>query len=365
MKNILLFALLFYSLTGRGQIIADPALTQISGISLGSLPLDATNLSMDSIIKLKVPIYNKNMINDLPSGTCKIKIGLGSRMELVPGFNLTNVNTNAYFNWTASVTGGQEQITGDLIAPLPANFSDTAVFFVKGRITGNSTITTNFLVTNHNTVIILSDENPANNTSFLAYTVTPGAIAVPVTFTKVQAINEACNIRVNFDAENEINVDRFEIQISKDGINFQTAGQLSANAKIHYNFSIGITDNLKAAQLFVRIKSLDIDDKFKYSETRKVSGTCSNTKGNIILFPNPANRETNKLSIKLNDGWFNGKYIIYLLDISGKTLSKINKTLLNVTQFDYEIKRLPAGHYILNIINEEGGQSKSLKWIKY
>ena len=364
MKNILLPALLFYSLSGRGQIIADPALTQISAISLGSLPLDVTNLSMDSIIKLKVPIYNKNLINGLPSGTCKIKIGLGSKIELVAGFNLTIINTNAYFNWTATVTGGQQQITGDLIAPLPANFSDTAVFIVQGKIAGNSTITTNFLVTNHNTVINLSDENPANNNSFLAYTIIPTQI-IPVTFTKVQAINEACNIRVNFDAENEINVDRFEVEISKDGINFQKAGQLSANGRIHYNISIAITDNLKAAQLFVRIKSLDKDDKFKYSETRKVSGVCEDTKGTLLLFPNPANAETNKLSIKMNNGMFNGKYNLSLIDISGKTLSKINQLLLNVTQFTYEIKSFPAGQYILNISNKENGQTESVKWIKY
>ena len=366
MKKIFFALLLLLSVKSFGQIIADPALSQIAIKGINGFPMLPSNISMDSLVQLKVPIYNINMLNNLPSGTCKIKIGLGSKIELVPGFNLTTVNTSVYFKWTALFDGGQVQITGELIAPLPANFSDTATFTVRGKIPGNSTITTNFLITNHNTIVNLSDENPTNNNSFLPYTLVAGQGGpLPVTFTKVQATKEACNIRVNFDTENEINVYRFEIELSKDGVNFKKEGQLQANALIHYNFSIAITETNKASQVFIRIKSVDKDDKFQYSQTRKVSGTCTDTKRNLILFPNPAGAETNKLFVKITDGLFNGKYFVSILDISGKIISKKNVNLQNANQFDYEIKDLPAGQYILQIRNADGGQPESIKWQKY
>ncbi len=363
MKNIFTTILAFLWVTSSAQIIADPAVSQMSTIVPGGVPVMPTDLAMDFTVQLKVPVFNRNLVNNLPSGSCKIKIGLGSKMELSPGFNLSTINTSTYFNWTAVFTGGQVQITGDLVAPLPANFNDTAIFLVRGRILGNSTITTNFLITNHNTPVNLSDENPTNNNTFLAYTVV-AAQTVPVTFTKVQASRESCNIRVNFDAENEINVDRFEIETSKDGINFQKVAQLAANAGIYYSYTIPISEDITAATVFVRIKSVDKDARFQYSETRQVSGTCGASGGPYQLFPNPANDQTNYLTVKKYAGLFKGKYKIALLDISGRVLSQKDITIMSTPQFNYEISGLPVGEYILNI-SEYGGKPVTIKWIKF
>ena len=172
MKKIMLTSMLLATLIGRsaGQaVIADPAVNVMRTASTTSLPVNPTLIPLDSVITLRVPVINYNQVNALPSGSCKIKIGLGSKIMLDPAFDLAAVNTSNYFSWTAQSSGGQVQITGDLIASLPANFLDTVIFQIKSSVLGNSTITTNFLVTNHNTNTFLSDENGANNNAFISY----------------------------------------------------------------------------------------------------------------------------------------------------------------------------------------------------
>ena len=346
-------------------VIADPAVNAMRTASVTALPVDATVIPIDSVIILKVPVINYNLVNSLPAGTCKIKIGLGSKIILDPAFNLSAVNTSNYFQWTAVFSGGQVQITGDLMASLPANFLDTASFNIKGSILGSSTITTNFLVTNHNSTVFLSDENGSNNNAALAYTIVERVGGpLPVTFTKLTASKEGCSIKVNFDTEDEINVDRFEVEVSKNGTLYEKIGQLAANNAGSYNFAFGLTSNLSATQLFIRIKSVDKDARFQYSETRKVAGKCDEKEGAVILFPNPASSDTRQFTVRSEQGLFNGVYAVSVSDITGKLLSNKIINLANARQFNYDAGALPPGQYIVNIINNKGGQQTVVKWQK-
>ena len=368
MKKIIFTLMLvsFFTARGSGQaVIADPAVNSMRTASTTSLPVNPELIVIDSIITLRLPVINYNLVNALPAGTCKIKIGLGSKIVLDPAFDLASVNTSNYFQWTATVFGGQVQITGDLIASLPANFLDTVTLNIKGSVLGNSTITTNFLVTNHNSSTYLSDENGANNATSLAYTVVEGAGGpVPVTFTKLVATKEACNIKINFETQNEINVDRFEMEVSKDGTTFEKLGMLATDNSRNYRFAFAITDNSKAAQLFVRIKSVDKDGQFQYSETRKVSGSCDNKETSLILFPNPAGFETSTFTVRSRQGSFNGMYAVSVADITGRIINRKTMSLVNAPQFVYDAGPLPSGQYIVNIMNSNDGQRTVIKWQK-
>ncbi len=368
MKNLIfttLFVLALFSQSFGQAVFADPAVNEMRTASVtSSLTINPGLIPVNEVISLKVPVINYNITNNLPSGTCKIKIGLGSKIELDPNFDLSTVNTNNYFSWTAIVSGGQVQITGDLIAPLPANYLDTVTFNIKGTIIGNSTITTNFLVTNHNTTTILSDENGNNNNTFLPYAISQ-SVVVPVTFTRLAVLKEACNININFDAENEINVNRYEIEISKDGIYFEKNGELTAANNIKYKFAFGITESMKSPQLFIRIKCVDKDGKFQYSEIRKVSGSCDEKhEAAVIVFPNPAAYETRQFFIRKAEGFFNGNYNISLMDVTGKLISKKRININNVKQFNYETGSISAGQYIINIFNQNDGRHTVVKWQK-
>jgi Secretion system C-terminal sorting domain len=179
-KGMFLTGLLAASLTGMAQlpsVAADPALGKIVMTDQTGFAVDANDIAANQIISLRIPVQNDG--HALPAGSCKIKIGLGSKLVLDPQFNINNTALSNYFKWTVGENSGQVQVTGELISVLPANVTDVNVAFkVKPSKEGKSTITANFLITNHSNNAILSDQDGANNSTSLAYTVTSKVAAV-------------------------------------------------------------------------------------------------------------------------------------------------------------------------------------------
>lgn len=329
-------------------------------VNIAGAPLSPASVPKDNTIKLRVPVLNRNVQNALPPGTCKIKIGLGSKMELAEGFNLATINTSNYFQWSIMFTGGQAQLTGDLVASLPANFLDTATFEVVGKILGNSTITTNFLITNHNSTISLSDEDPTNNTSFLAYTVVS---VVPVTFTGFTVKSADCNLDFHFTVAREINVQRYEIELSKDGLQFEKYGTIAASGLAAYTFSSSVPSGMKDQQVFARVKSVDIDGSFAYSQVAATIAKCSGNQGSIYLYPNPVNSER-FVKVGLQQGLFDGNYVVQIRDAQGKKVLDQKRSLQQVAHFSTAIPSLASGNYVLVLIDENGKQQAALSFQK-
>lgn len=361
MKTIFFIFLLMLSLMSKGQVIADPAVSQIGVVNVANIHIDAYTIPLDDVIKLNVPVYNLNLVNSLPDHSCKVKIGLGSKMILDPQFDFSSLPSSSYFDWTSEFVSGQVQITGILKANLPANFSNIVTFDVKGSILGNSTVTTNFLVTNNNATYILSDENPANNNSFLSYAVT---VPLPVTFTGLNVINRGCTINVNFSTEREINVSTYNVELSKDGVNFVNTGQLAAANQVNYRHSFAITEAITAPVVFIRIKSVDKDGRLQYSGAKSVKGLCENEWA-VEIFPNPGERGITKAIVRSRQGSFNGRYVIALSDMAGKLLILKEINLANTSQFYFDTGNLSAGQYLINMRNRNGGQSAVVRWQKY
>jgi hypothetical protein len=351
MKYWLLIGLLFFSWKVQCQVIADPAFEQVAVADNTGGAINEQALPLGGIFTLQLPIRNLSTTVALPNGSCKIKIGLGSRLVLDPDFNLGNTNTSDFFNWTAETQGGQVQVTGDLKTNLPPNYNVVFLLRVKGQILGSSTITTNFLITNHNTAINLSDEDPANNISFLPYTVVQ---PVPVDFTDIQARQQGCDVLVQFSAENEINVARYEIEVGKSGQPLASVGQLPANRSIRYQYMLPLTAALQAPLLYVRVKSVDWDGKVQYTPTVTVKGLCNAATGKLQLYPNPLPQQQTRLTVKPLSGLLNGPVQITLLDATGRLLRQQAVTLANAPQWVYPTDWLPAGQYMLRWQDREG-----------
>lgn len=355
--------LLFCSCTIRAQaVLADPSLGQVFLVNNDETPvLDLPPvLTREKVYILKVPVYNLNTGNMIQPGATKIKIGLGSKMVIDPAFNLSNTNTSVYFNWTAENVGGQMQLTGDQVAPLPQGFSDTALFSVKGVIMGLSTITVNFLVTNHNTGgLNLSDENGANNISSQAYFITE---TVPVDFTGIQVRNENCSVSVTFSTANEYNLRHFIIEYSPDGLDYQTAGQVLPRGNGQYQYRFNVPANITANIIYLRVRSVDIDGRMQYSEIKTLRDLCKGLSA-TTLYPNPVREEQNHITLVRNGGVFNGSYMITIFDVYGRKINTARLQLSNTRMFNYPVNRLAAGSYTIKI-EATGEETVALKFQK-
>jgi len=358
-KTILLFIISIYFHSSYAQIVAaDPATSQMDVVNVDGVSDEfASFIAPNKTIQIKIPVFNLHQSNSIPAGSCKLKINLGKFLVIDPAFNLANAVLNNYFNWTSALVAGNVEITGDLFTPMPGDFIGTAIFYLKaGNTLGTDEILTNFLITNHNTTTILQDEDFNNNTASLQYTITRQAAPVPVNFTQFTLTKTACSIQVNFTAENPVNVSHFEIELSKDAINFKKMGELPLSNLVQYKFDFKITKDNTATQLFVRIKSLDNDGKFKYSETKIIRGLCDEKKLKVTLFPNPVAGNKNEITIKANEGIFSGKYNISLVDLKGKLISIQQVSLDVINQFNYKISSLPAGQFIVRLQKKDDTQ---------
>jgi Secretion system C-terminal sorting domain len=348
-KLFILFFIASPFFASSQSVTADPAVEPLKITTLINGSILATEIPITNTIKLKIPILNKNTVNGLPAGSCKIKIGLGSKLVLNPLFNFSTLNASNFFTWSVFENGGQVQIIGDLTSDLPANFNDTAVFDVKGNIIGSSTITTNFLVTNHNSTITLSDENGNNNIASIAYTII--ASVLPVTFTSVVAEKKDCALKIYFDIENEINVDKYELEISKDFSSFEKIATLQSNNLTHYTFDdVNIPEVYQLPVLLVRIKAIDFDGKVQYSVIKKLSGICD-LKNDLSIYPNPVINDNN-FYIKKSKSLFNGLYVISIIDIAGKTISTREINLINTSNIKCNTTNIPPGQYLVKLIKK-------------
>ncbi len=168
-------------------VTADPAISQMSFETVTNGAQSANTLLFTQDYNLKVPFFNFSQSDDVPNGTIKLTIDLGTKLLLASGFNIATAPLNNYFTWSTAIVGGHEIITGRQIAPIPADFIGTLVFRVHGSLSCTSTISSNISVVNLSALLI--DEDVQNNAALLQYT-------LPVTITSTQ-VNVTCNGAAN------------------------------------------------------------------------------------------------------------------------------------------------------------------------
>ena len=371
MKQFFLICLLLVTLQSFAQVVpvsADPALggASVRNASTNS-SLNANQLVQAQTIKFRLPVFNLSTTDPIPPGTCIIQIGLGTNMILDPSFTAP---LSAYFTWTSlppnPPTQLQTLVIGTLVNALPPSFAGNADFLVQGSVLGSSSFTSNFSISNDNPDFTLSDNNPSNNSSSLSYTIATAASTLPVSFTRVSAAKKGCDITVNWAIENQLDLKNYEVEISKNGIQFAKIAEAAAGNLSQYSATFTINDQIAAPSIFIRIKSVDLDGKFKYSKIVSVSGLCQDKESwQPFLFPNPVVSYTNSLTISTKQGLFNGSFKLTLVDNSGRVCQVDEVQLSNATSFPFKFKALlPAGKYMIQVKNNDGSQARILPFEK-
>jgi hypothetical protein len=365
LKSLLFSGLLAASLSSVAQqraVTLDPKLGSIKITDMAGNQINENFIQPGQLVKLVIPVESVNQTDVLPKGSCKVKIGLGSKLLLDPMLDLTTVNSSNYFTWSAINSGGQSQLTGELNTSLPSSFRQVEVAFkVVGNQVGQSTITANFLITNHNTVTILSDNDGNNNAAFLKYNITNTAAPTPIT-TIGELVKADCALKVNFSTDNEINLANYQLEASKNGVDFVKIYQANATSLVSYDATIAIPKELQSTIVYVRVKSTFNNGNISYSGTKTVSGICDG-KWIVNMYPNPT-KGNEEVTIRAVEGLFDGKYTLTLVDMTGRVVEVRQIELNNVVNFKYKIANWAAGKYSLKIVNTNSAQSATLGFEK-
>ena len=191
-----------------------------------------------------------------------------------------------------------------------------------------------------------------------------GNVPIPVKFTGFTAIKKDDNAVLNWKVENESAVtDIYEIERSFNGRDFVKIADvavkpiISGNITNSYEFTDYNVKSLRSDILYYRIKQVDKDSKFAYTEIKSIRLDGKQFSANV--FPNPV-ISTGNVNIDLVA---DENISILLTDAAGKELKKqviAGKTGLNV--FKLNMAALASGTYQVRVI--AGSESKVISVIK-
>ncbi len=180
---------------------------------------------------------------------------------------------------------------------------------------------------------------------------------LPVTLTSFEGRKAGNQNVLTWKVEDEMNLSRYELERSTDGLNFNKITSITATAKPVYNYSDNELDNQDEVY-FYRLKMVDKDGKSSLSSVVKINSKASTWQ--ISATPNPF---VNSIKISIESS-VKGSASILVSDLTGKGLIK-QTVLFNAGNNTFELKEtvgFSRGIYLLSIIS--GGEKQTIKIIK-
>jgi Secretion system C-terminal sorting domain len=177
---------------------------------------------------------------------------------------------------------------------------------------------------------------------------------LPVNFIGLVAQRNNNNgVDLKWDVSEEVNVREYQVESSTTGSSFTTVGSSMAKGKSIYTFT---NYNVPANTVFYRIKSVDIDGRYKYSGILRLTGTNSYS-NELFLYPMPA---TNEFTVQHNRVSADAKMTIASVD--GQIL-KVIIPAQGASHTPVDISRLAPGMYFVRL-DDGKGDIQSAKLIK-
>jgi hypothetical protein len=275
-----------------------------------------------------------------------------------PGITLTHVYNSIHGYDTLAPAG----TPGDTITYGPENIIDfpTGVGMTGGNAAYLGTGTVNFAYNINGGMITLdggSNYNAAVTTTIggimkLTYYWCP-TIPLGASITNFSVYKNNGTISLQWLATNDQNGITYEIQYSKDGEGWQSAGTVPAGsaptgtvAQYQYQYHITQAD---VGDLYFRIKRVDPQGNIVYSIVKLVNLQQADQRAGIQIYPNPV---TNKILIQFDEQQ-TGNYSLELVNTTGQIIERKEIQLSGASLTSMDLSTKPAsGIYFLRAVNE-------------
>ncbi len=171
---------------------------------------------------------------------------------------------------------------------------------------------------------------------------------VPVRLTRFNAERFGKSNKVTWQTSQEINTAKFVVELSRDGRNFRSIGEVIAagNSSTERNYSF-IHQLPEKGYNYYRLKMVDRDNSSKYSPVSKLQNLGNN---NISSYPNPVANQLNLAIEAENSGSAN----VLVTDLSGKVLlNKVYSVAGGANTVRVNTSALASGNYIIKVQLDE------------
>lgn len=212
----------------------------------------------------------------------------------------------------------------------------------NGRYSGTMSGDANTLRTN-----ILNTSNwTVNDATANTFPIAGSFIVVPVQLTRFSGKSTATGQYLEWEVENEDNFFRYEVESSSDGRLFGLEGIVPASGKSQYSFT---GSSLTDKHQFYRLKMVDIDGKFTYSNILRLPGSASGQR--IVIYPNPTNRTA----------IISSKEEVIMLTVSNATGKKcLQQNVASMQTVTLNLQSLAPGFYLITVKTKNGIQTEKI-----
>ena len=317
-----------------------------SNASINILTQNSGQVAMGGTVFLQVDVGNTGPTSSIGVYKIKTQISVPTGIASVAA---TGHQLPAGWTITSQSAGVINLSNGTDI--IPVNAVRTILINIQGNtIGGPSTIGSQLTFSNGNAPgtapgSLAGDITADNSSQSSLQVVDP----VPVTLSDFKASLVNCQPTLNWITQSEVNSDRFEIERSDPSpLNWNTIGTVGAHGFTSSASKYNLVDNNTTSiskKLLYRLKMIDKDGKFKYSNVLAVSLNCKEVV--VSVFPNPV--QDGKLYVSITG--IKANVEATLLSLSGQLVLKT--TVSNGTQ-SLDVSKVANGIYMLNVIDING-----------
>lgn len=174
---------------------------------------------------------------------------------------------------------------------------------------------------------------------------------LPIELLTFDAIQKESSVDLVWTTASEVDNDYFIIQRSSDGINFENYHKVGGigNSSSAYTYHT-VDGNPHLGISYYRLKQVDLNGDFTYSDTKSVEFTGSS---DVILYPNPA---TSSFTIESKGDEIQN--IICFNALGQQT--QFTRLYLKQQQAQFDVTHLPKGTYVIKIELEKSIVTKRL-----
>lgn len=169
---------------------------------------------------------------------------------------------------------------------------------------------------------------------------------LPVKLSNFQGKSIKNEIELSWVAQSEINLKEYEIEKSKNNLDWNTIGTVLPNSISKYSF---VDSKPFVGDNYYRLKQVDQDGNFNYSNII----TISQNSNSINIYPNPV---FSILEIKGTEVKENSQ--IRITDVFGRTV------LMQDFSKNIDVSNLIAGNYWLKIIDANNNEIDNIRFVK-
>lgn len=156
------------------------------------------------------------------------------------------------------------------------------------------------------------------------------------------------HVEILWVTESELNADKFIVEKSRNGVNWELVDELAAAGNSNSHLSYSTTDKKSYHGVsYYRLRQVDFDGKEKIYGPISVS--CTDNGNNINVYPNPNN---GNFTVEINSPSDIEEASLQLFDVTGKLIASREFQIVDgVTQIMIEeTQSLKPGTYVLKVI---------------